>query len=326
MTDNAAGSSDNTARPSWAGGSGTSAFTPPRASSFIAPAHPSPTEHRPAKGSRKTKSPHGSQKPGRRGTVLLSMVMVVLVATAGVMIWKAFSPESVEAPLPASEFEKPAGGVAEAVGPIGESPVQLDNGKAMSTADMGPSTLFIPALGVYMPVEADSKFVSSQYSGFNTLRIPKDPRHGVWYAGGAPMYGGEKGVTMIASHVSSKTGWGALRYLYKLTGGEMIYTKDAAGQLQSWQMTKMRVENHTKFPQEYWSPEGDRYLVVTTCGGSVTASHTFKQNIFVVAVPVDPKPKSEEQLRAEGVIASVGALTVQRNAEALAAAEQQPQP
>jgi hypothetical protein len=219
--------------------------------------------------------------------VLLSMTVVVLVVAASLMIWSAFVPESVEAPLPASEFDTPPD--APAVGPTGTDPVDV-GGVDMTAASMGPNTLFIPALGVYMPVEADSKFVKSKYAGFDTLKIPNNPKHGVWFKGGAPLYGGETGVTMIASHVSNSTGWGALRYLYKLKGGEMIFTKDGAGQLQSWKMTRMRVEKHTDFPQEYWSSEGKRLLVVTTCGGTLTPNRHFKQNLFAVAVPVDPAP------------------------------------
>ncbi|MCI4659740.1 class F sortase [Cryobacterium zhongshanensis] len=223
------------------------------------------------------------------------MLVVVLVLAAGLLVWKAFTPESVDAPLPASQFENPAS--APATGPTGTDPVALDGGGSMSTAQMAPDTLFIPALGTYMPIEADKTVVASHYAGFETIKIPTDPTHGVRYAGGAPMFGGQTGTTLIVSHVSTRTAWGALRYLYRLQGGEMMYTKDAAGALQSWKLTQMRVEDHTKFPQEYWSPDGVRQLVVTTCGGTVGADHLFKQNIFAVAVPVDPAvPASQPAL------------------------------
>jgi len=161
----------------------------------------------------------------------------------------------------------------------------------MTVATMGPNSLFIPSLGIYMPVETSSTFVSSKYAGFDTLRIPSNPKHGVRYGAGAPMAGSEHGTTLIASHVSTSNGWGALRYLYKLKGGELIYTKDGNGRLQEWQMTRMRVEGHTSFPQEYWSSDGVRQLVVTTCGGKVSRG-LFTQNIFAIAAPVEPKPTS----------------------------------
>ncbi|ROR76092.1 Sortase family protein [Plantibacter flavus] len=249
----------------------------------------------------------------------MGAIAAALVLAAGLMLWKGLTPESVEAPLPAAEFEIPAG--APVVGPTGDEPVDV-GGDTMTAADMGPDTLFIPQLGVYMPVEADDSFVPSKYEGFDTLKVPSDATHAVRFAGGAPMYGGQSGVTMIASHVSTSTGWGALRYLYQLTGGEMIYTKDSAGQLQSWQMTAMRVEDHTAFPQDYWSAEGARQLVITTCGGAVNAQRLFTQNIFAIAVPVDPLPKTAEQLLSEEVVTHLGDIAVRKHAEATAAAEQ----
>lgn len=91
--------------------------------------------------------------------------------------------------------------------------------------------------------------------------------------------------------------WGAMRYLYTLRGGEMIYTKDASGHSQQWQLTQMRVLEHTDFPQDYWSKTGSRQLVVTTCGGTIRGGH-YDKDIFAIATPVtrsrrpDP-PKTE---------------------------------
>jgi sorbitol-specific phosphotransferase system component IIBC len=94
----------------------------------------------------------------------------------------------------------------------------------------------------------------------------------------------------VASHVSQASGWGALRYLYTLRGGEMIYTNDASGHTQQWQLTQMRMRmlEHTDFPQEYWSKDGVRQLVVVTCGGTIRSGH-YDKNIFAIAKPVDPK-------------------------------------
>lgn len=251
------------------------------------------------------------------------MVVVTLIALAGVFAWKAlYAPaESVEAPVPSEEFVQEPGPV---VGPTGEEPVEVpadgDGTQMMTPENMGPGRLFIPALGVYMKVEADSTFEQSKYAGFDTLRIPSNPKRGVHFAGGASMYGQDTGTTLVASHVSARTGWGALRYLYRLRGGELIYTTDDQGRRQTWQMTQMRVENHTSFPQEFWSPEGVRQLVVATCGGKVLPSGTFKQNIFAIAVPVDPLPKTPEQLAAEEAVAQASRDAAAASVEASEAA------
>lgn len=230
-------------------------------------------------------------RSARMVSVFLVALIVALIAAAGGLAWRALVPEDMSAPVPAAGFEVAPG---EPVGATGKALVDLQEGspgerRRMTVADMGKNSMFIPSLGVYMPLEQDSTFVSSHYAGFDTLRVPSNPWHGVRYSSGAPLYGGDAGTTLVASHVSNRTGWGALRHLYTLRGGELIYTKDADGQVQTWQLTRMRIENHTDFPQEYWSSEGERQLVVTTCGGTLRAGN-YDKNIFAIATPIDPAP------------------------------------
>ncbi|WP_311245389.1 MULTISPECIES: class F sortase [unclassified Microbacterium] len=273
----------STSQP-WAPGSGTNSFTPPPAST-TEPVRPG-----------KSTSTKGSTKKGRIVNIALSMLVVVLLIGAGILVWQAFTPADSSAPIPESEFEVP---LQDPVGAAGDSPVPMDDGSQMTVADMEPNTMFIPALGVYMPVQADSTFVSSRYSDFDTLKVPSNPRRAAHYAGGAPLVGGDAGTTLVAAHVSTGSGWGSLRYLYTLTGGELIYTKDAEGQVQEWQLTKMRVEQHTDFPQEYWSNEGERQLVVTTCGGPMTKDRHFLKNIFAIATPVDADPEPADDTQSD---------------------------
>lgn len=236
---------------------------------------------------------------------LIAGFVVTAVAGAGALVWLSLQkPESVEAPLPQQTFEN-AGGDA-----VGPTEAELPDGSMMTPEKMEPGSMFIPALGVYTIVEDTQSFVSSKYAGFDSLAVPDNPQRSAWYNGGAPLAGGDEGATLVASHVTAWGEWGVLRYLYTLQGGEMIYTKDYEGKLQSWQVTGMRVEHHTDFPQEYWSPEGERYLVVTTCGGPLTARGTYQSNIFVVAHPVDPLPRTPEQIEADEKQAAEDGSTV----------------
>lgn len=270
---------------SWSPGSSTVGFTRPGTT---------PSEHRRTKSSAAVWNRQKGPRGGRPVTILLLVLIVALVAGAGLLARQAFLPEDVSAPVPTHLFKEKATGVA--TGPDARTqPVAVTDGpqqgKAaqltkMTVADMGNNSLFIPALGVYMPLEGDSTFVASRYAGFETIKVPTNPRYGVWYAGGAPLVGADAGTTLVASHVSQASGWGALRYLYTLRGGEMIYTKDAAGKTEQWQLTQMRVSEHTDFPQEYWSKDGARQLVVVTCGGVVRGGH-YDKNVFAIATPVE---------------------------------------
>lgn len=278
-------SSSTSARP-WEPSSTHSGFNPPQEPV----AEPFPFKLRPSP------QPTPRTRRSRVINVLLAVTAGVCVIAAAALVFKVFAPDAfVEAPLPASEFDREADGVA--VGATGDDAVEVD-GVPMTVADMAPNSMLIPELAVYLPVEAGSTFTSTFYPGFDAIRVPKDPKHGVWYSDGAPMVGAEAGTTLIASHVARTTGWGALRPLYTLQGGEMVYTKDSEGAVQEWQITTMRVEDHTDFPQEYWAADGERQLVITTCGGRVTSKGQFSQNIFAIAKPIEPPSSGEEPVEA----------------------------
>lgn len=234
----------------------------------------------------RVKPSHHYEQPKRYrlGTILFTSLLVVLVAAGSFLAWRALAPVDVEAPLPAREFQQEAG---QSVGATGQTGVAIEDGSVMTVSDMLANTLFIPELGIYMPLEAGDTFTSSIYSGFDAITVPKNPQHGVWYSAGGALAGGDEGTTLIASHVARTTGWGALRTLHQLEGGELIYTKDIDGALQAWQLTGMRIEDHTAFPQDYWAADGVRQLVITTCGGKVNRGGQFSQNIFAIATPVE---------------------------------------
>ncbi len=218
---------------------------------------------------------------------LSGLLVVAAMALGGILIWQSMQPEeSVEAPVPAQDFVQDAGE------PVGPTEAEVD-GQQMRPEDMAPGTLFIPAIGAYSPIVAEDGFEASKYAGFDSMEIPSDNSKSGWYSPGGALYGGDQGTTLLASHITTyEYGWGVLRDLYSLQGGEMFYTKDFDGNLQSWQMTEMRTEFHTDFPQDYWAADGERRLVVTTCGGGLTQWGTYQYNIFAVAVPVDPKPRT----------------------------------
>ena len=247
---------------------------------------------------------------------LSGLLVIAAMALGGVLIWQSMQPEeSAEAPVPAQDFVQDTG---EPVGPT-EAPVD-DSGVAMTPADMAPGTLFIPAIGAYSPIVAEDGFEASKYAGFDSMEIPVDNSKSGWYSPGGALYGGDQGTTLLASHVTSHGyGWGVLQDLYSLQGGEMLYTKDFDGNLQSWQMTEMRTEFHTDFPQDYWAADGERRLVVTTCGGGLTEWGTYQYNIFTVAVPVDPKPRTP---LAQALATLPERMTVWHDSMVKAAAEQ----
>lgn len=238
-------------------------------------------------------------------TTLTVLLMLGGLGVGGYLVYQGMRPQEIDAPLP--EAEVSVGADAPVAGPDGTSDIALDelsdaapgsaasedeagsgsDTGAMSTDGMAPNSVFVPSLGAYSTITGESSFEESRYSNFDSLVIPDDPRKTAWYSEGAPLAGGDEGTTLLASHVSRGGVWGVFHDLYTVQGGELIYTKDANGVLQAWKITELRVEPHREFPADYWSAEGERRVVIATCGGEHNAEGYYSDNIFAVAVPVE---------------------------------------
>lgn len=164
----------------------------------------------------------------------------------------------------------------------------------MSTELMEPMSVFVPAAKMYSLARPSDSFIPSKYAGFDSITIPDNPHRTVWHSGGGAMAGtnadgspATAGTTFLGSH-SGYTGlWGAYVNVAYLKGGETVWTKDAQGKLQRWQVSRVRYMPHQEFPQEYWDKTGPRRLVLTTCGGTSGADGVYNENVFVEAKPVE---------------------------------------
>lgn len=165
----------------------------------------------------------------------------------------------------------------------------------MSTELMEPMSVFVPAAKLYSLARPSDSFIPSKYAGFDSIAIPDSPHRTVWHSGGGAMAGtnadgspATAGTTFLGSHSGYIGLWGAYLHVAELTGGETVWTKDAKGKLQRWQVDRVRYMPHTQFPQEYWNKTGPRRLVLTTCGGTSGADGIFNENVFAEAKPVQP--------------------------------------
>lgn len=255
------------------------------------------------------------------GIVLVSLAMVIMLGGGAVMIHEGTKPVPQEAPLPAKPDsqmpadQNPVGadGIATQVEGDGHSgAVEVENadtggGEAgwasprnavpvttMSTELMEPMSVFVPQAKLYSLARPSDAFAPSKYAGLFSIQIPDNPHRTVWHAAGGAMAVtnadqsiATAGTTFLGSHSGYAGAWGAYINTAYLTGGETIWTKDAQGQLQRWQVDRIRYMPHTEFPQEYWAADGDRRLVLATCGGTVGADGVYNENVFVEAKPVE---------------------------------------
>jgi len=259
----------------------------------------------------------------RRLTVIGLVVFIVAALVAGtLMIVAGNTPVAQDAPLPAvpdyvaPADQKPVGpdGVGGAPTPGNPSPgaVKVENADTgggepawnspryatpvtmMSTTLMEPMSVFVPAAKMYSLARPSNSFVASKYAGFTSIAIPGNPHRTVWHSAGGAMAGtnadgspATSGTTFLGSH-SGYTGlWGAYVNVAYLKGGETIWTKDSQGKLQRWQVSRIRYMPHQEFPQDYWKADGERRLVLTTCGGTSGADGVYNENVFVEAKPVE---------------------------------------
>lgn len=118
------------------------------------------------------------------------------------------------------------------------------------------------------------------------LLIPEHPRDVGWWAGSAPPAAGA-GSVVLAGHVDSVAGPGALFRLTELRPGAEVTLVDAAGTRHRFTVTGRRVLPKTAdLPADLFAADGPHRLVIITCGGPFDrTTHRYRDNVIVFAAP-----------------------------------------
>lgn len=143
------------------------------------------------------------------------------------------------------------------------------------------SSLNIPSLGISTSiVNGDAKDGS--------MVLPESSK--VAQYSGAAALTSDKGSTVVAGHVNFANGSaGALGPLYKIVKGAPIYAADASGKVHAYKVTKLDVLEKQALPTEIFRTDGDKQLVIVTCGGdieTVNGVQVYTHNLVVTAEPV----------------------------------------
>jgi hypothetical protein len=154
--------------------------------------------------------------------------------------------------------------------------------------------LVIPALDVDAPLIPAG---AAGVPGAATLTVPADIRTVVWWDGivsdgtetvhvTAPAPG-EHGVAVIAGHVSSTAGPGALYKLSELTPGDAITITGSNGRSSRWTVTAPpQTVLKDSLPPALWVTSGPPKLALVTCGGPFDpAIGHYLDNVIVWAEP-----------------------------------------
>lgn len=162
---------------------------------------------------------------------------------------------------------------------------------AAKTPEAGPR-LVIPAIKVDAPMVPTG---TTGAQGTAALSIPGDiDTVGLW--DGAIQEGsrtlheyaprpGQPGVTVIAGHVDSVAGPGALYYLRDLQVGDSIEITDASGHVSTWLVdAPPQISLKTELPSALWVTTGPPTVALVTCGGPFdAATGHYLDNVIVWA-------------------------------------------
>lgn len=194
--------------------------------------------------------------------------MIFLLGTGSFFLWQYLlsgevqAPPGITSPVVASPLQAPVGPWE---GPLASTPGDVPPSEAPSLAPqaMVSSTLYIPALGAYGPVDETSGRVQA-----GTLSLPGPTAVTRWQGGAA--VASPRGTILVAGHVNVGSTRGVLYSLGRLRPGQVAHLKDAQGRLASFQLERLEAFKKASLPQGVWNPRGPKRLVVVTCGGDLS--------------------------------------------------------
>jgi hypothetical protein len=176
------------------------------------------------------------------------------------------------------------------------APWQPDPGSHPIITQIGSNgaRLIIPALDIDAPLIPAG---ATGVPGAATLTVPADIHTVVWWDGvisdgaktahvAAPAPG-EHGVAVIAGHVDSTAGPGALYKLSELTPGDTIAITGSNGRSSRWTViAPPETALKTQLPPALWVTSGPPKLALVTCGGPFDpATGHYLDNVIVWAEP-----------------------------------------
>jgi len=141
-----------------------------------------------------------------------------------------------------------------------------------------------PGDGAVAPRPAAVVPVGVEPSG--ALQVPADGAVvGWWSSGAAP--GGAQGAVVLAGHVDTAAGAGAMRQVLDLPLGSVVEVADEAGGVLAYRVTGREQFDKAALPRGLFRADGPPGLVLITCGGTFDArTGHYSDNVVVYAEPV----------------------------------------
>lgn len=153
-----------------------------------------------------------------------------------------------------------------------------------SLASRAPVKVQIPTLLTIESLGVSARVVAVGVAPDGQMEIPERGDQIGWYRHG-PAPGAAHGSAVLASHITTRTGWGVLAGLGELGRGDPIVVHTAAGEIHYTVRARAVVPKADLDTAELFARQGEHRLLIVTCGGPwVEAEGAHRDNVIVEAV------------------------------------------
>lgn len=168
--------------------------------------------------------------------------------------------------------------VEETAAPVGRAPADL--GSASSAEAIAPTLVSVPEMDIAAPIDALG------VAG-DQMAVPEDGDRVGWYKyGSSPL--SESGSTVLAGHVDTSEGFGAMAPLRQAGLGTEIIVELSDGSSVTYEVVGREQFSKTALPvSDLFDRDGPERLVLITCSGQWREDlGSYTDNVVVAAVPV----------------------------------------
>ncbi|HKJ12036.1 MAG TPA: class F sortase [Ornithinimicrobium sp.] len=144
-----------------------------------------------------------------------------------------------------------------------------------------PTALRVPS------VDLDAPLTPTGVRRDGLMRIPDDGDRVGWYRYGAAP-GAGRGSVVLAGHVDTDEGWGAMAALREVERGALVEVELNDGRTATYEVVGRKTVSKNVLPTDtIFDRDGPERLTLITCGGPWrTSQQSYRDNVVVVATPV----------------------------------------
>ncbi len=168
------------------------------------------------------------------------------------------------------------------------APAVPSNPRSLASASRAGSQVSVPVRLRVEDVALDAPLDATGVRDDGLMQIPDDGDRAGWYRYG-PAPGVGKGSVVLAGHVDTKEGPGAMAALRDVDLGALVSVDMADGTKATYEIIGRETIAKDDLPTaEIFDRSGPERLTLITCGGPWRSeASSYRDNVVVVATPVD---------------------------------------